>query len=169
VEALEAAMAANQRDLRKLVDQLQPGQQAKAIPPTVGLAETIEQMRERMQRDWGLDVHITIDGSLTVPPGIARDVSLMISEALVNAARHGHASAVDLRVTAEERRVTLRVADNGDGFPFQGRRNEAELAREQIGPVSLRERVASLNGTLVVDSSNAGARIEISVPITEGT
>jgi signal transduction histidine kinase len=162
LQALEAAMAANQRDLRMLVEQLRPGKAASRDVRT--WVEAVEHLREGMRRDWGLDVVADVNGQ--VPAEIGHDVFLMIHEALVNAARHGRATRVDLRVTGDNQSLRVSVVDNGCGFAFNGRRDHLQLAAEHIGPSSLRERVASLNGTLVVDSSSGGACVEISIPAT---
>ena len=92
----------------------------------------------------------------------------MVNEALVNAARHGGATLAEVSIADGSGCLTVTVADNGRGFPFQGRRNAAQLAREQCGPVSLRQRVASLDGGLVVESGPAGARVEMTIPVERG-
>jgi len=166
LEVLEASITANQRELRRLVEELRPG--AAQSPQALGLADELDQLQERMRRDWGLEVRAQIDRGARVRPAVAREVYLMIHEALVNAARHGGASTVEMRVAEDRERLTVSVTDNGRGFPFEGRRDQIQLAREHIGPVSLRERVASLHGTLIVDSTSRGARIELTIPIREG-
>ena len=55
----------------------------------------------------------------------------------------------------------LVVADDGGGFPFRGRYDHARLAASNVGPVSLRERVASLGGQMAIESGETGARVEI--------
>ena len=63
--------------------------------------------------------------------------------------------------------MSLTVADNGRGFPFAGRFSGPELATQNLGPRSLRERVAALDGTLDLLSSAEGARLDICLPIRE--
>jgi signal transduction histidine kinase len=36
----------------------------------------------------------------------------------------------------------------------------------KVGPRTLKERVAALDGSLVIESNEAGARVEIRVPLT---
>jgi len=57
------------------------------------------------------------------------------------------------------------VADNGCGFPFRGRYDHAALIAMNIGPATLKERIASLQGTLAVESTHNGARLEIIIPL----
>ena len=94
----------------------------------------------------------------------AHEVYLLVREILLNAARHAGATVASLEATLKGGWVTIVVADNGHGFGFKGRYDHATLAVLQIGPVSLRERAALLGGTLTVDSTDRGTRLEISFP-----
>jgi len=58
------------------------------------------------------------------------------------------------------------VVDDGQGFPFEGRYSLADLAREQIGPRTLRERVASLGGSLDLETASTGSRVHLTVPLS---
>jgi signal transduction histidine kinase len=62
--------------------------------------------------------------------------------------------------------VHLTVADNGRGFPFGGRFDLATLTALDIGPVVLKERIASLGGSLLLVSTEAGAYLQITLPLT---
>ena len=44
-------------------------------------------------------------------------------------------------------------------------RSLADLTREQIGPRTLRERVASLGGSLDLETSAKGSRVRLTVPL----
>ena len=69
---------------------------------------------------------------------------------------------VDLHV--QETAIAIVIADNGRGFPFRGRYSHVALKASRLAPVTLGERVDALQGTLTIDSSDRGARIEIVVP-----
>jgi signal transduction histidine kinase len=62
-------------------------------------------------------------------------------------------------------RVRIVVADDGCGFPFHGRYDLAALIAHELGPVSLRERVDSLHGDLVLTSRPSGSRLEVTLPL----
>jgi len=89
----------------------------------------------------------------------------MVHEAVINAARHGGAKAVEVPVEAGPDRVRLLVADNGRGLPFHGRREHAALRVPGSGPVTLWSRIEQLGGTLTIDSSTQGVRLEIVLPL----
>ena len=58
----------------------------------------------------------------------------------------------------------LVMVDDGVGFDFQGTWSLEQLVAAGVGPRVIKERVLSLNGTLMIESTPTGARIEISIP-----
>jgi len=95
---------------------------------------------------------------------LSDELYYLISEAVVNAARHAKASTVRVDLDVGESNIAIMIADNGHGFPFRGRYNHTSLKASRLAPVTLGERVDALQGTLTIDSSDRGARIEIVVP-----
>lgn len=162
---VQRLLAAEQCDLRSLVQQLKP---APLTPFEVaaGLIARLKELVRRMERQWGL--HVTLD-IRPIEGGISETLSheiyRMVHEALVNTARHAGASTGRVEIEAGDDRVRITVADDGRGFPFHGRYDHAALATLKLGPVSLRERIASLGGSLAIESSEAGARLEIRLPL----
>jgi signal transduction histidine kinase len=72
---------------------------------------------------------------------------------------------VDLSV--DNTRVRIIVADDGRGFPFHGQYDLAALTTMNLGPTTLKERIMALGGYLVIDSTEAGACLHISLPLTQ--
>ncbi len=167
LRAVEASISVNQQDLRRLIEELHPRDEAPGRA-LAGFAEEVDELCTRVQQQWGIAVQTRLQPQLQLAPALRREVAFMVHEALVNAVRHGGASAVELTVCEDHHRLMVAVADNGRGFAFEGRRDAVQLAREHAGPVSLRERVTSLAGTIVVDSGYGGARIELTIPLGEG-
>jgi signal transduction histidine kinase len=165
LEALQRLIALEQRDLRFFIQELKP---SPLGPPgeARSLASRIAELIHRIELEWGLRVELRTAGlEGPIPESVARDVYHVVREALVNAVRHGDASAVRVEITrSEAEQLAITVADNGRGFPFQGRYSYEELAGEGLGPRTLLERVASLQGTLALESSASGARLDIAVP-----
>ena len=82
-------------------------------------------------------------------------------EAFHNIVKHAHASRVVLRLDSDEREVVMVIQDNGRGFEprasFPG----------HLGLRSMRERVASLQGEILIESSpGQGTTLTIRVPTT---
>jgi signal transduction histidine kinase len=62
--------------------------------------------------------------------------------------------------------LSVTVTDNGTGFPgLSGSYQDDELRARDAGPISLLSRVADLGGTLKLDTSPEGSRIEIDLPL----
>jgi signal transduction histidine kinase len=61
--------------------------------------------------------------------------------------------------------VQVTVSDDGGGFRFRGTLDHDSLAAQNVGPVTLRERVAAMGGRLQIDSSLTGSRVEFSIPL----
>jgi len=170
LEPVQRLLTLEQRDLRFFIQELKPRPRPSG---EVSLAFRVTELVHRIELEWGLRAELRTEGlEEPIPESLARQVYHVVREALVNAARHGEASAVrlEIRRQSEERaedRLVITVADNGRGFPFQGRLSHAELAAGRLGPRNLFERVSSLQGTLELESSAAGARLEIALPCCE--
>jgi signal transduction histidine kinase len=165
LESVQRLLTLEQRDLRFFIQELKPRPRSQA---EVSLAFRVTELVHRIELEWGLRAELRADGlEDPMPESLAREVYNVVRESLVNAARHGEASAVRLVVRRERDRLFITVVDNGRGFPFEGRLTHAELAEGRVGPRNLFERVASLGGTLELESSAAGARLEIDLPCCE--
>ena len=90
----------------------------------------------------------------------------VVREASVNALKHAHPSRVSVDVVHDPPDwLRITVANDGRGFPFRGRMEHADLVAANAGPVSLRERLVSAGGTLAIESSPTGSRVEIALPL----
>ena len=96
-----------------------------------------------------------------ISPQVAEQVLAALREALSNAARHAHASQVDVTVdVGADGMLTVQVTDNGTGIPPDGRRS---------GLSNLARRAEKLGGELRLESADPGApapgtRLEWRVP-----
>lgn len=161
---LQGVLERDQRELRNIVRELRPHdpRQGEDI-----VAEELQRMRERFPLEWGLEVQVDLAAPVVVPARLAHEVSRIVNESLSNAARHGAATHATVTVVPRNGSVAIRVVDDGSGFPFAGRHDLAALERAGHGPRTLKERVRGLGGSLLIDSSSAGASIEVSIPVPE--
>ena len=165
VRRLQELLASEQQELRSLVHELKP---TGAGPlRTAGLAARLDELRERIESNWGL--RMELEGNFrdaVLPETVARQVHRLVHEAVVNAARHAEAEAVHVAIEVERRQVRIEVVDDGHGFPFEGEHDLHSLLASGLGPVSLRDRIASLGGSLHLSSSQRGSQLEMVVPMT---
>ena len=100
----------------------------------LGLAGAIEVRAEEL----GLDPVIDSSASNTLPAAVELAAYLISSEAILNAKRHGHATAVRVNVVVTAGALHLDVTDNGVGI--------APQANVGIGLHSMHRRAAELGG-----------------------
>lgn len=167
LQEIRQQLAAEQRDLRFFIRELRPvplgGEHLIA-----GLSERLEDLQRRIERLWGLEVELQVaDVGADLGERLERGIFHLVREAVVNAARHAGAERVRVELARRDHSIHLSVVDDGRGFPFHGRFDDAALAAQGIGPKSLRERTAALGGALLLDSSAAGSRLEITLPLAE--
>ena len=162
---VQRIIAAGQNDLRFFIQQLGPRRNTESSGP-VDLKGRVSELADRVRRQWGVPVTVATEPDhLQVPDQLVNDVFLLIHEALVNAARHAKASSLQLALLREPQQLSIAVADDGQGFPFQGRFTLEDLARDQRGPRTLRERVAALGGSMVLETGPGGSRVRLVVPL----
>ncbi len=164
---IQRLISAEQRDLRFFIQELRP---APAGPPgsETSLSMRLVELGGRFERFWGLRVEVrALPVESVISDSLANQIYRIVHEALANAARHAGASAARVEVGLGDNSVHILVADNGHGFRFRGHYDHATLMAEKMGPVSLKERIDSLHGTLAIDSSESGARLEISLPLVK--
>ena len=103
-------------------------------------------------------------GHVTGTPDKDYNVIWFVEQCLSNVLRHARARCVRVNVRVAER-VWIWIDDDGVGFPYHGRYALADLLHRQVGPASVRDRVAALGGDLVLTSGVSGSRLEIALPL----
>ena len=166
VQAVCELIANEQRELRALIRAT--GAEAESSVSISELAGVIETVRDRIGQQWGLRVELTIGGHGSVARDLGDDIYSIIQEALANVARHARASTAHVSLSLLAAKASVVVCDDGCGFPFHGRYELADLVSRNIGPVSLRERVAARRGSLLLTSSLSGSRLEITLSFGHG-
>jgi len=160
----EAALMADQRELRSYVQQLRP--RAARTEVAFDFTARVDDLRARLDQQWGIVLSADVS---RVDPSVSKflgyETFRLVHEAVMNSAKHGAAKKVDVRVHTSDGKMRIEVSDDGVGFSFRGRLTLDRIRETGNGPFMLAERVAALNGDLVVDSSEAGAHVEIAVPL----
>jgi signal transduction histidine kinase len=150
-----------QQALRFFVGELRPG---GGLGREDTPAEGLRNLAERVARHWEIEIEFEAATLPPLPRNLFAEIARLIQEAIVNAARHAHASRVRVAIESVGRMVRIMVDDNGRGFSFSGRWGLESLNRQKLGPVSLKERVAALGGSLTIASKESGSLLDITVP-----
>ena len=147
-------------DLDATISQIRTAIFALQQPPQAlrrGLRARLLEVVTEVTPALGFEPAVRFSGlSTPSPPTVGDDLLAVLREALTNTARHAHATAVDVELTAADDRLTLDVRDNGSGIGDTTRRS---------GLANLRHRAEHHAGTLTVDSGSAGTRLTWSVPL----
>jgi signal transduction histidine kinase len=159
--SLERALAMEQRELRIFISGLEPGADAPLDRQST-LALRLDSMRERLALEWKTPVTLRMSpGVAAMPASIEEAIPPMVHEATVNALKHSHPSRVSVDVETADGHVRISVSDDGHGFPFRGKYNHETLAASHVAPRSLFDRVSALGGTLSIESTDRGSRVEV--------
>ena len=162
--ALSDALALEYVSLRSYITALSP-KDAPTRSGAVDLSSGVTELLGPLVAQWGIKLRIVPppEGS-AVSPAVFRQISLLLNETVSNAARHGGATAVNVDMAADNRKITINIKDNGKGFRPYGRYAHEELIEKSIGSESLRRRVAALSGAMSMSSSASGVAITVVIP-----
>jgi signal transduction histidine kinase len=161
---IQGAIMEDQRELRVYVEQLRP--RRRKAQDSFDFAARTKDLCIRFERQWG--VRVTIDVEEVEPQvwrALGQETFRLIQEAVANAAKHGTATEVGVVIRTDEGALRIRVVDNGSGFVAEGSLCLETIRQSGVGPSILAERVAALNGDLVVDSGQDGVTVAISIPL----
>ena len=113
-------------------------------------------------RDSPIPTAIVADGFWRYSPEVERALYFCCLEALQNAHKHARdASLVRVEITEHRRTVVFEVSDDGSGFEVRG-------AAAGAGLRNMEDRVASLGGTLEIESStDDGTLVRGVIPVSQ--
>ncbi|MEU1709946.1 GAF domain-containing sensor histidine kinase [Streptomyces sp. NPDC005706] len=142
--------------IRSTIYALREGDQARRGS---GLRAQLVAATERATESLGFAPALRMTGLLDTVVSAEQGEQLLavLGEALSNAARHAHATSVDVGVEVTDAALRLRVADNGRGIdPAVTRRS---------GLANLRRRAEEMNGTCALSANEpSGTVVEWTVP-----
>jgi signal transduction histidine kinase len=143
-------------ELRRLLQRVRSDDEAPPLAPAPGLAQLDALVGE--VRAAGLDVSVELEGEVRpLPTSIDLSAFRIVQEALTNTLRHagGAATQIVLRYRPDE--FAVEVLDHGGTGQANGAGN---------GLAGMRERVALVGGTLVVeDVPGGGFRVAARMPL----
>jgi signal transduction histidine kinase len=110
------------------------------------------------------DVRLRVSGDESwVPPAIIEEAFLIIREAIRNALTHGMPQMVLIGVTLAPHELHAWIDDDGRGFVLA---DGVDPVSAGTGLASMRERAATVDGRLTLDSAlGQGTHIELLIPL----
>jgi len=107
------------------------------------------------------------DNLRRLPSPIETALFRILQEALTNVHRHSKSPVVDVSLKTGAKSVTLIIKDKGRGIPRQVLEKFRKTGTNVgVGLAGIRERVKELDGTLKIDSSDAGTLLKAVIPVS---
>lgn len=158
IEDIERSAEEAQQEIRLLSYLLYPPQLEHE-----GAQQTIEHYVEGFGRRANLHVRHRVSSAVDMLPiDLQRSVLRIIQEAMANVHRHAEATSVMVTVQTDAKGLYVEVKDDGRGMPSAG--GDAPQPTLGVGIPGMRARLRQFNGTLQIESSNAGTVLKARIP-----
>ena len=141
-EAVQSALA----ELRSLVEV------TRSADLSDGLANALSRLARRVSGQ--VKVHLQTE-AIHLADTVENELYRIAQETLHNALRHANADNIWLELSSNSETATLIIRDDGAGFSSDVQGSGLE---------SMRERAASLEGSLTIESSSTGTVLSVEVP-----
>jgi len=146
-------------DIRGFVYDLRP-----TLPAPEGLRRALGEVADEVRRTGTTSVNVEVADEVLLPSEAGAELVAIVREALSNVQRHAAATRASVQLTVRGESLRLVIADDGHGFDAHGRRT-----RQQHGLSNIRDRVAALEGRVIVRSRpGTGTRIIVNLPLDAG-
>jgi len=130
---------------------------------TLKLSDKLRAVVSEASRVYHLPITLEVKGldESRLDSGVTNELSLVVKEAISNAARHGRPRTIRVGVHAEEGDLVLYVQDDGCGFDPQAVKDQGGY-----GLSNMAKRAALLGGELDVDSRpGEGTTVMLRMPL----
>lgn len=144
-------------EIRNILAENQSGEQMQAGSLERRLKEELSIFSARS--GFQIDLHCAVDAH-DMPIAIEKELYFTLREGVLNAVRHARASEIRLSLGSDTTGYHAQLSDNGVGFI-----PAATEGGNHYGLKGMKERIATLRGTLDLDSApGAGTKITIAIP-----
>jgi signal transduction histidine kinase len=158
-DELERQLSGVADGLAEAVENLQ--EISRGIHPAILTEGGLEPALKTLGRRSAVPVELTMHTEHRLPDPVERAAYYVVSEALTNAAKHAHASVVEVEVEASDEFVALLIEDDGVGGADPG---------QGSGLIGLRDRIEALGGRIEIDSPRGrGTSLHITLPIRDSS
>ncbi|MEO6302300.1 MAG: PAS domain S-box protein [Bacteroidia bacterium] len=144
-------------DLRNICFNLMP-----QTLQNVGLKAAINELCRKIVISDELSFKITIDDELfSISKNLEFTIFRVIQEFINNSITHGKPNKINIKITAEKKKLLILLKDNGVGFDITDPNR-----KEGMGLLNVKSRVRSYNGSITIESAlKKGTSYIISIPL----
>jgi signal transduction histidine kinase len=127
------------------------------------LEEVLDEFLHQWREQSGVSTALAIDADLRMQTSVELQIVRIIQESLTNVRKHARATNVRVDVHQRNGHLVASIADDGLGFnPEVTTRGEFP----KFGLTTMRERAASIGGTLEIDSTpGTGTTVRFTKPV----
>jgi signal transduction histidine kinase len=145
-------------ELRQLSHSVHP-----SVLDDLGLEAALRKLARDSSHGNGIDIDVSVDQmSDRLPPNVETVLYRVAQEAVRNATRHASPRRIRINLYTSPPSVTLEIHDDGHGFDLA----EANRRRTGMGLLSMRERVALIDGSLEIKTAPSnGTTISATIPL----
>lgn len=128
------------------------------------------QLADRLAEETGIGVEtVTTGQALSLRSDVQTVLLRVAQEALSNVRKHSHATRASVTLSYMDATVVLDVQDDGVGFDAGNGACQREPLAGGFGLAAMRERVASLGGSLLVETApGEGTTVVATLPVDAG-
>ena len=149
------------KEMRLLVYELRPAAQQEQ-----SLVAALQTRLDAVEQRAGVQARLLVEGEPNLPVATQTELFHVAEEALNNTLKHAAATAVDVIIGGDERRLRLEIRDNGLGLLPTS--DSAPNTRE-LGLARIRERVDNLGGTFAVETHpGKGTTVRVTLDVGNG-
>jgi signal transduction histidine kinase len=156
-ELARSMVAHCQAEARRIIWDLRDSEELTNML-SLALSRAITTHRLRDSIEATLDVH---GNEIPIAPGAVHHLVCIGQEAVTNAMRHAHASAIQIALRYESDSLSLSIRDNGRGFQT----SSTAIRTGHFGIPVMEERARKLGGTLRLNSAE-GSGTEVAVTVS---
>ncbi len=130
-----------------------------------GLASAIRWYVEGFSKRSGIEVDLDLpEHSSRLPRALELVVFRVVQESLTNVHRHSGSPSASIRLDTSPRSIQVEITDRGQGMSSE-RQQQLAAAKTGVGVRGMKERVRQFGGHLQIDSSPAGTKVSVVIPL----
>jgi PAS domain S-box-containing protein len=130
-----------------------------------GLESALEWYVEGFSKRSKIDVALQLPKDAErLPRAVELVVFRVVQESLTNIHRHSGSPTATIRLTRSDGAVHFEISDRGKGISDE-REQQMTAAKVGVGVRGMEERVRQFGGTLQIDSSSAGTKVSVTIPL----
>ena len=156
IDAVRHALREEQNHVRSLIGRLRQGTVGER---SMDAGSVFRVLLRGLETRWNVKVRLQARiEPIAIASWMAHELDGILREAVANAVRHGGASEIEVEVAGGSEELLIVITDNGRGFP---------AGSNASAPRSISDRINRWGGSFALASDDAGACLQISLPLED--